>query len=43
MPDQENTLEWRETASTVLRAIVVVTCYLIVFAGLLLSVAGAGQ
>lgn len=35
-------MEWRGRAGTALRAVVVVVCYLIVFAGLLFTVAGAG-
>lgn len=35
-------MELRDRAGTVIRAAVVVICYLIVFAGLLLTVAGAG-
>lgn len=35
-------VDWRVRAGTALRAAVVVVCYLIVFAGLLLTVTGAG-
>lgn len=34
--------DWRTKGHAVLRAAVVVACYLIVFAGLLYTVAGAG-
>lgn len=33
--------DWRRRGQAVLRALVVVTCYLVVFAGLLYTVAGA--
>ncbi|HUE77028.1 MAG TPA: hypothetical protein VMM83_03725 [Longimicrobiales bacterium] len=36
------TVDWQGRAGTTLRATVVVICYLIVFAGLLFTVAGAG-
>ena len=39
---QMRSAEMRMRAGTVLRAALVVVCYLIVFAGLLMSVAGAG-
>lgn len=35
-------VDWRGLAGSALRAAVVVVCYLIVFAGLLFMVAGAG-
>lgn len=37
-----DTVDWQGRAGTALRAAVVVICYLIVFAGLLFTVAGAG-
>lgn len=36
-------VDWRRLAGSALRAAVVVVCYLIVFAGLLFTVAGAGM
>lgn len=43
MSDRDDILEWRERANAVVRAIVVVTCYVIVFTGLLMTLAGAGH